>query len=274
VRTVLLYHTDPIQDLKADLIASQFPVDAFVHVHQRRAPAAAYLWRRFKRFGFSKVADEVLWRMAYRLTEYQQDQASERELILSMRRHLPASYQRPPVQTLESINSPDAERLLRQLNADVCIIMLNVMVKKHIFTIPRHGMLIFHPGLVPEYRGVHCGMWAVANGEADKIGWTLLRIDEGVDTGPVLAQGICLTGDPARENYQILQHRAQFDGVPGVVNALQRLAAGETPSVDLGTRTPGHFTHPGFSDFLRYRRMLGRFRSLHRGTAPMESEGR
>jgi len=271
VRTVILYHTDPLQDLKADLIAAQVPVDAFVHVRQRRAPAATYLWRRFKRFGLAKVADETLWRVAYRLTEHQQDQIHERELVAAQRLRVPADYQRPPVHALDSINSPEAEALLRELRADVCIIMLNVMIKKSIFNIPPHGMLIFHPGLVPEYRGVHCGLWAVANGEAHKIGWSLLRIDEGVDTGPVLAQGLASSIDPARENYQILQHKAQFDGIAGVAAALRALAAGQTPRVDLGARVPGHYTHPGFFDFLRYRRMLRQHRAASRTAATAES---
>lgn len=261
MRTLILYHSDPIQDLKADLIASQFPVSAFVQVQERRAPAHTYLWRRFKRFGALKVADETAWRLAYRFMERAQDQEQERQLVTGLRRTVPAGYQRPSTHQVESITSPEGQKLLQDLKPDVCIIMLNVMLPKRIFNIPPLGMLIFHPGLVPEYRGVHCGLWAIAGDDVNRIGWSLLRIDEGVDTGPVLAQGLAKTIDPARENYAIMQHKAQFDGVPEVVAAMQQLAAGQTPQVSTACRASGNYTHPGLSDYLRYRRVLRRYRT-------------
>jgi hypothetical protein len=270
VRTVILYHSDPIQDLKADLIASQFPVSAFVHVQERRASAPVYFWRRLKRFGFGKVADEVLWRLAYRFSEQAQDKEHERQLVAELTPAIAQPYQRPPVHNLESINSDAGESLLRDLKPDVCIIMLNVMLKKRIFSIPPQGMLIFHPGLAPEYRGVHCGLWAVANNDLGRLGWSLLRIDEGVDTGPILAQGTAKSTDPSRESYQIMQHRAQFDGMPDVVAAMQRLARDEQPLVNVAGRTSNNYTHPGFSDYLRYRRMLKQFRNP-RAAVPTES---
>lgn len=265
MRTVILYHSDPIQDLKADLIASQFPVDAFVHVAERRASAPRYFWRRLKRFGPAKVADEILWRLAYRFIEQVQDSEHEGQLVAGFRRTVPAAYVRPAVHTLESINSDAGEKLLRELQADVCIIMLNVMLKKRIFSIPPLGMLIFHPGLAPEYRGVHCGLWAVANNDLGRVGWSLLRIDEGVDTGPILAQGTAKTVDPSRENYRIMQHRAQFDGLPDVVATMERLARGEQPFVPIEGRTSSNYTHPGLADYLRYRRVLRQYRT--RGAA-------
>lgn len=207
------------------------------------------------------MADEILWRLAYRFSERTQDHEHERQLVADGRLAIPASYQRPPVHTLESINSDEGEALLRELKPDVCVIMLNVMLKKRIFSIPPLGMLIFHPGLAPEYRGVHCGLWAVANNDMERLGWSLLRIDEGVDTGPILAQGTAKTADPSRESYQIMQHRAQLDGLPEVVATMERLARGERPLVDVTGRASHTYTHPGLSDYLRYRRVLRGYRT-------------
>lgn len=270
LRTLILYHTDQIQDVKADWIASRFPVDGFVQVQVRRAPLPQYLWRRVKRYGLGKVASEMAWRVGSRLTERRQDELQMAGMVRDLRAALPAGYRRPPVHTLESINSPAGEALLRELKPDVCLIMLNVMLKKQIFTIPRHGMLIFHPGLVPEYRGVHCGFWAVANDDVARIGWSLLRIDEGVDTGPVLAQGVASTVDPARENYAVMQHKAQFEGMPRVVAALEALAREEMPRVETTGRENRNYTHPGFGDWLRYRQVLRRHRRAV-AAAPVES---
>jgi methionyl-tRNA formyltransferase len=64
-----------------------------------------------------------------------------------------------------------------------------------IFTHFKNGILNLHPSLLPKYRGVNPIREPILNGD-DKTGATLFLIDEGIDTGPILAQTeICLTGD-------------------------------------------------------------------------------
>jgi methionyl-tRNA formyltransferase len=45
-----------------------------------------------------------------------------------------------------------------------------------------------HGALLPEYRGIHGGTWAIINGEKFH-GFTIHIVDEGIDSGPVLFQG-------------------------------------------------------------------------------------
>jgi methionyl-tRNA formyltransferase len=49
------------------------------------------------------------------------------------------------------------------------------------------GAVNVHGGLLPEYRGGHVMNWAIANGERE-TGATLAYLDEGIDTGPVIAE--------------------------------------------------------------------------------------
>jgi methionyl-tRNA formyltransferase len=51
---------------------------------------------------------------------------------------------------------------------------------------PRFGTLNMHPGLLPEYRGLSSVFWAVLEG--GEVGATLHFIDEGIDTGPIVAR--------------------------------------------------------------------------------------
>lgn len=44
----------------------------------------------------------------------------------------------------------------------------------------------FHPGSLPEYRGAGCCSWAIIN-EESSFGITLHLIDEGIDTGDIIA---------------------------------------------------------------------------------------
>jgi len=55
------------------------------------------------------------------------------------------------------------------------------------FEIPRVGSVGLHPSLLPRYRGSHPLWWAIRNRETE-AGITLYVLDEGIDTGPILAQ--------------------------------------------------------------------------------------
>lgn len=47
--------------------------------------------------------------------------------------------------------------------------------------------LNFHPGLLPEYAGLHTHQWAIRNGERE-FGVTVHRMERGIDTGAIVAQ--------------------------------------------------------------------------------------
>jgi methionyl-tRNA formyltransferase len=52
---------------------------------------------------------------------------------------------------------------------------------------PRRGALGMHPTLLPQGRGRAAIPWAILKG-LDETGVTLFQLDEGVDTGPIVAQ--------------------------------------------------------------------------------------
>ena len=52
---------------------------------------------------------------------------------------------------------------------------------------PRHGCINVHSSLLPKYRGAAPINWAIARGERE-TGVTIMKMDAGLDTGPILAQ--------------------------------------------------------------------------------------
>ena len=57
------------------------------------------------------------------------------------------------------------------------------------------GCLNIHASLLPAYRGAAPIQWALLNGEAE-TGVTIMKLDEGLDTGPILArESLPITGD-------------------------------------------------------------------------------
>lgn len=78
---------------------------------------------------------------------------------------------------------------LRALEPDLMVVWSYPMIlPREVIAVPRRGTINVHGGLLPEYRGGHVMQWAIINGEAE-TGVALHYMDEGIDTGPIIAQG-------------------------------------------------------------------------------------
>jgi len=110
-----------------------------------------------------------------------------------------------------------------------------------------------HHGAVPAYRGGPPVLWELADGR-DTVGFTVHRIDAGIDTGPVLA-----TGEVPLERRATLRETLAMT-IPRLhdasLDALERvLASGELTGL-AQERAGRARTTPTLRDYLRVRRAL------------------
>lgn len=76
---------------------------------------------------------------------------------------------------------------LRELAPDVAVVAAyGRILPKELLDLPRLGCVNVHGSILPKYRGAAPIQWAVANDEAE-TGVTLMKMDEGLDTGDMLA---------------------------------------------------------------------------------------
>lgn len=93
-----------------------------------------------------------------------------------------------PVFQPESLQTPEAAQQLRELAPDVIIVVAyGKILPKVILHIPPLGCINVHGSLLPAYRGAAPIQWAVLNGERE-TGVTVMQMNEGMDTGDILAQ--------------------------------------------------------------------------------------
>lgn len=92
-----------------------------------------------------------------------------------------------------------------------------------VLSMPRLGCVNVHGSLLPRYRGAAPIQWAVINGERE-TGVTIMMMDEGCDTGPVLLTG----ATPIREDdtAATLFDRLARMGPPLLLEALEGISAG------------------------------------------------
>ncbi|MFK7780865.1 methionyl-tRNA formyltransferase [Psychroserpens sp.] len=76
---------------------------------------------------------------------------------------------------------------LRDLNANLQIIVAFRMLPEVVWSMPKLGTFNLHASLLPNYRGAAPIHWAIINGET-KTGVTTFFIDEKIDTGAMILQ--------------------------------------------------------------------------------------
>src|SRR6202011_1014540 len=60
-------------------------------------------------------------------------------------------------------------------------------VPQDFVTIPRHGMIQYHPSLLPRYRGPSSINWPIIRGD-NRTGLTIFRPTDGLAEGPIILQ--------------------------------------------------------------------------------------
>jgi methionyl-tRNA formyltransferase len=97
-----------------------------------------------------------------------------------------AEQARIPVQQLSSLKTPEAVAALRSLDVDLGVMAYVLQFVPQDFAhIPRHGMIQYHPSLLPRYRGPSSINWPIIRGDT-RTGLTIFRPTEGLDEGPVI----------------------------------------------------------------------------------------
>ena len=127
-----------------------------------------------------------------------------------------------------SLRSNEAQAEMAGLGPDVLVVAAyGVLLPNRVLDLPRLGCLNVHPSLLPRYRGASPVHSAILNGDAS-TGVTVMEIDEGMDTGPIVAQRETAV-DP-RENAAELTERLFEMGAALLTDVLPSWAAGEVQS--------------------------------------------
>lgn len=125
----------------------------------------------------------------------------------------------------EKIKSADAAEFLKRIAPDaVVIIAYGQIIPRGLLEIPRLGWINLHGSLLPQYRGAAPVQRAILNGDT-RTGLTTMRIDAGLDTGPILEQ--LEMEIAADETAPDLMARMGDAGAPLLIHTLQQLSAGK-----------------------------------------------
>ncbi|HVA72158.1 MAG TPA: methionyl-tRNA formyltransferase [Candidatus Limnocylindrales bacterium] len=125
----------------------------------------------------------------------------------------------------EKIKSLEAAEFLKHIAPDAAVIIAyGQIIPRALLDIPRLGWINLHASLLPRYRGAAPIQRAILNGDT-RTGLTTMKIDAGLDTGPILEQLEVAIG--ADETAPQLMARMGEAGAPLLIHTLQKLSSGE-----------------------------------------------
>ncbi len=87
------------------------------------------------------------------------------------------------------INSKDTIKFISQIDFDIAITFGVSILNSETINALNDKILGIHLGLSPYYRGSGTNFFPFVNNELEAVGYTLMHLDKGVDTGQIVHQG-------------------------------------------------------------------------------------
>jgi folate-dependent phosphoribosylglycinamide formyltransferase PurN len=129
-----------------------------------------------------------------------------------------------PAHTCRDPHAPATLRFVRDFDPDYMLLAGTPVLKPALYSLARHGALNRHLGMLPEYKGSDCPVWALASNAPEHMGFTIHRVAEKVDAGDV----VHLEHVPIASGERFVGYMARFQrrASEAFVSVLDRLVEG------------------------------------------------
>ena len=257
MRSILICHNHAQLDRVglARWMGSFSDLAGIIVIHETKAAVRRRIYRQFKRVGFLRFLDVLAFRLHYRLFCAKLDAAWEQEEIEKLRK----LYRKKEIKELyaDTPNHKSVAAFIRELNPDIVIARTKFLIKKEVYELPSKGVYVLHPGVCPQYRNAHGCFWALSNRDLENVGVTLLRIDDGIDTGPVY--GIySYPFDEANESHHRIQERCLFENLDQIKDKLLEITSGQANPLCRENEPSETWGQPWITKYITWKRTLQR----------------
>ncbi len=258
-RSVLIcHHDEPLNRFGLGRwLASFTELAAIIVVREPQARLLRRIRREIRRVGILRFMDVLAFRIYYRLLLARADGAwiqATLDDLLQRYDEIPATCR---ILETSSPNSAEVLRLLKEVNPDFVLARCKNILREQVFKTARNGIFVMHPGVCPEYRNAHGCFWALTHRDLSNVGMTLLRIDVGVDTGPVYGYFGC-SFDERRETHIVIQNRVVFDNLDALRTKFEEILSGRAQTIDTSGRPSRAWGQPWLTRYMRWKRAARR----------------
>ncbi len=226
---------------------------------------AAERWKHLRRwatrYGWVRATSQVLARLVYAALRGRDDARRQRGLVDDAANRATIAAAGVPLLRTTSYSAPATLEAIRAAAPEFLVVHSPYIVGRKVRALASVATIGGHPGITPDFRGSYSAFWALALGRPEMVGWTVFELDDGIDTGPVLAQGrLPVQG----ESHMVLTWRGMMAEAEAQAALIRRYATGQA----LEARPVGpvddssYFGPPTLRDLLRY--VIARRRAARR----------
>lgn len=134
-----------------------------------------------------------------------------------------------PILQPEKLRDEEFLSALRELQADLGIVIAFRMLPEVVWAMPRLGTFNLHASLLPQYRGAAPINWAIINGET-RTGVTTFLLNHEIDKGAIIEQEA--VDILPEDNIGTLYDKLMAVGAQLVVSTVESLASGNYTAVE------------------------------------------
>jgi folate-dependent phosphoribosylglycinamide formyltransferase PurN len=255
-RSVLIcHHDEPLNRFGlARWLASFTELVGIIVVHEPRARFWHRVHREVRRVGMIRFLDVLAFRAYYWALLARKDGAWVQATLNGLLQQYADVSVSCRVLETTSPNSADALKLLQEIQPHLVLARCKNILREQVFKSALTGTFVMHPGVCPEYRNAHGCFWALAHRDLDNVGMTLLRVDAGVDTGPVYGYYRCLF-DEQHESHIVIQNRVVFDNLVALREKFQEILVGKAQTLDTSGRRSRAWGQPWLTTYVHWKLM-------------------
>lgn len=261
LRTLLIcHHDEPLNRIGlARWLGSFSALVGIVEIHESRPRQWQRIRRELRRVGPVRFLDVLAYRVYDRLRLAAANRQWQAQALEQLCAVYPPVSPPPPVLVTASTNTLDAATFIRTRAPDVVLARCKTLLRKEVFALAGRGTFVLHPGICPEYRNAHGCFWALANDDLGNVGATLLRVDAGVDTGPVYGY-FGYPYDEVAESPFMIQQKVVLENLDGIRQRLMAAAVDAAAPLDTSRRTSAAWGQPWLTKYLRWKHRARRRR--------------
>jgi len=243
---VLLAGPGDSSDIVANYLVRRFP--DLVVVMEEAQSRSSLARRRAKRLGWVTVVGQTLF-VVLALPFLRRRGRSRRTAILNEAGLDAAPH--PPTRRVTSVNADETVAILQALHPSVVVVNGTRIIARSVLRSVDCPFINIHAGITPQYRGVHGGYWALAEGHPELVGTTVHLVDPGIDTGTVLARDYFeVSRRDSIATYPYLHLVAALPSLEAEIDRVRRGLPPE-PADDMSAESRSRlFTHPTLWGYL------------------------
>ena len=219
----------------------QFPA-----IIEKSVSRRVLLKNRAKKIGASRVVGQILFATLVRPILRWRD--AKRIRYLSRLHGLEVAQPiSDAIYHVDNVNGQDCHALIEKFKPKIVIVNGTRILNRATLAKLNATVINTHQGITPGYRGAHGAYWALAQNDPSHCGVTVHLVDEGIDTGNIIAQGIIASeAKDSFVTYPFLQTAKALDLITKAVRDVQ---AGTLETRPISGASMVWY-HPGLFEYL------------------------